>query len=596
MSRQRSGERGAILITSIIVIVILASLSAALVTSVLAQNTQAVTNARKVRASSLAEGATEVVEKQLLQGISNFVPLPAVGTRATGSIPFTDPNNAGRTLAAADYEVQQVPNSSRTVTDPSGLQTFFQEVSILADLDYRGAHEKVRRLVQVAQIPLFQFAVFYNSDLEILPGPNMTLTGRVHSNRDIYIGCGGTLTINSAYLRAAGNIYRKRKNDGTMSTGTVNVLVSGTSNYASMDSFAQQTLARIPTISGLDSNFRGFDINHDGDFIDLGELSPWVVESIRRWNGTVQTAEHDIHELVPPEVKSIKRYEPTTNGTGGDYNYNAQTGNYTQVAAGTGAYQKSFYHSRADLVILDGVAYDRAGRSVSLPSGTISSKTMYDAREGRNVTVTEVDVAMLNTSGRFPANGLIYAARSDARLTRPNGIRLKNGSTLAGPLTVVSEDPVYVLGDYNTVAKKPAAVICDAVNLLSNAWNDTKRAGLLPVALPTTFNLAMITGNYSTTTGNYNGGFENFPRFHENWDNVTCRIRGSFVNLYLSDIARGTWVYGGDHYTAPNRNWDYDPAFNDPNQLPPFTPRVAYVTSVAWYRNLSELDYREDLP
>jgi type II secretory pathway pseudopilin PulG len=596
MIRNRRRETGSILVTSVVVLVILASLSAALVTSVLAQNTQAVTNERKLRASALAEGATEVVEKQLLQGISNFVPLPAVGTKATGTVPFTDPNNANRTVATVDYEVQQVPNSSRTVVDTTGLQTFFQEVSILADLDFRGAHEKVRRLVEVAQIPLFQFAVFYNRDLEILPGPNMTLTGRIHSNRDIYIGSDNTLTINSPYLRAAGNIYRKRKNDGSMSTGTVNVLVSGSTNYASMDSYAQQTAARIPTVSGLDSNFRGYDRNGDGDFIDSGELSPWVVEAIRRWNGTVQTAEHDIHELVPPEVKSIKRYEPTADGTGGDYNYNAQTGAYTQVSPGTGAYQKAFYHKRADLVILDGVAYNRNGSRLTLPSGTLTSHTMYDARERRNVTVTEVDMALLNTSGYFPANGLLYAARSDARLTQPNGIRLKNGSTLAAPLTVVSEDPVYVWGDYNTVAKKPAAVICDAVNLLSNRWDDSKRSGTLPTATPTTYNFAMITGNYDTTTGNYNGGFENFPRFHENWTNVACNIRGSFVNLYLSDIARGAWVYGGDHYTAPNRNWDYDPMFNNPNTLPPFTPRVAYVTSVAWYKTLSELDYREDLP
>ena len=38
----------------------------------------------------------------------------------------------------------------------------------------------------------------------------MTFSGRVHTNEDIYVGCGGSskLTINSDYFRAVGKIYR----------------------------------------------------------------------------------------------------------------------------------------------------------------------------------------------------------------------------------------------------------------------------------------------------------------------------------------------------------------------------------------------------
>ncbi len=594
MREHRSGERGSILITSIIVIFVLASLSAALLTTVLAQNSQGQTNERRTRGSYMAEGATEVVEKTLLQGIANFIALPSGG--ATGSVPFTDPYDPNIVLASVDYLAQPVPGGVRTVIDPTGLRTDFQSVSILANVDYHGTKERVRRVVEIATTPIFQFAIFYNSDLEILPGPDMTLTGRVHSNRDIYIGCGGTLTVDSNYLRAAGNMYRKRKNDGSMATGTVNVRVTGSASFERMDSWAQMNSAGIPSTSGFDSNFVGYDGNGDGDFIDSGEYSPWVVEAIERWNGTVQTSSHDIHELVPPEVQSIKRFEATGSGTGGDFNLNPVTGQYYPVAPGTGPYRKGYYHGRADLAILDGVAYNRSGTPLLLPPGTITTRTMYDGRERRNVTVTEVDMALLNASGRFPTNGLLFAARSDSTVATPNGIRLKNGSTLLAPLTVVSEDPVYVWGNYNTTAKKPAAVICDAVNLLSNRWDNSKTAGTLPAANETTYNFAMVTGNYNTTTGNYNGGFENLPRFHERWDGVRCNIRGSFVNLYLSQIAQGTWVYGSDRYTAPNRNWDFDPDFNDPNRLPPFTPRAVTVSSVAWYRSLSELDYQEDLP
>ena len=33
--------------------------------------------------------------------------------------------------------------------------------------------------------------------LEILPGPSMTLGGRVHTNGNLYVGCGSTLTMNT---------------------------------------------------------------------------------------------------------------------------------------------------------------------------------------------------------------------------------------------------------------------------------------------------------------------------------------------------------------------------------------------------------------
>ena len=39
---------------------------------------------------------------------------------------------------------------------------------------------------ETALVPIFQFAVFYGNDLEIAPGPDMTLIGRVHSNGNLW--------------------------------------------------------------------------------------------------------------------------------------------------------------------------------------------------------------------------------------------------------------------------------------------------------------------------------------------------------------------------------------------------------------------------
>ena len=51
----------------------------------------------------------------------------------------------------------------------------------------------VQQGIQFASIPVFQFAVFYNLDLDIEPGAPMTINGKVFSNQNIWMWPGGTL-------------------------------------------------------------------------------------------------------------------------------------------------------------------------------------------------------------------------------------------------------------------------------------------------------------------------------------------------------------------------------------------------------------------
>jgi hypothetical protein len=213
---------------------------------------------------------------------------------------------------------------------------------------------------------------------------------------------------------------------------------------------------------------------------------------------------------------------------------------------------------------------------------------MYDARQANGsstkIKLLNINMGLLAATGKFPSNGLLYAANNgEGSGLNAAGVRLTNGSTLPSKLTVVSEDPVYIKGDYNTVAKKGAAVIGDAVNLLSNAWDGSKTKGSLPAASATTYNVAMVAGNLNTTVGGYNGGLENLPRFHEDWSGKTCSIAGSFVNTWYSAFATGAWNIGGDFYNPPARLWTYDTAYNSVANLPPFTPMaVAAHDVVSW--------------
>lgn len=185
-----------------------------------------------------------------------------------------------------------------------------------------------------------------------------------------------------------------------------------------------------------------------------------------------------------------------------------------------------------------------------------------------------------------------------ANLPIPGGIGASPDPT---GLTVASDQALYVLGDYNRgtvyagdLPRQPAAFIGDSINIMSNNYwnpacagsfcrdgqsvlslNDPSRA-----ATNTWVNAAFLGGVDVTAVGNYNGGLENYPRFHEEWSGRTFTYRGSFVSLGQPLHANGAWCGTGTAckiYNPPDRNWNYDPAFNDAANLPPMTPRSVYL-------------------
>ena len=129
-----------------------------------------------------------------------------------------------------------------------------------------------------------------------------------------------------------------------------------------------------------------------------------------------------------------------------------------------------------------------------------------------------------------------------------------------------------MVSGYNKI---PSAVVGDAVNILSNAWNDAN--SLLSqssrVASNTTVNAAIVAGNVPTTSSSYSGGIENFTRFHENWSGRYFTIYGALALLYNSGQATRPW--GGADYTPPGRRWYYDTMLQD-NNPPGFSAARVY--------------------
>jgi hypothetical protein len=133
-----------------------------------------------------------------------------------------------------------------------------------------------------------------------------------------------------------------------------------------------------------------------------------------------------------------------------------------------------------------------------------------DAKAGR--ASPDLDVQRLEDSGFFPPNGIIYNSQPAVDGT-VIGLRLKNAGELPSAMTVATDNPLYTLGNFNTTAKKPAALIADAITILSRNWSDlnSRRDINGRVALTTQVNACFMTGNTETGADGqgYNGGLEN---------------------------------------------------------------------------------------
>jgi hypothetical protein len=257
----------------------------------------------------------------------------------------------------------------------------------------------------------------------------------------------------------------------------------------------------------------------------------------------------------------------------------------------------------------------------------------------------------LNTAINTPANPDPFGtAAGSARITSCNStarknwvsgarhvLRLVDGSlgnvplrtdaaaTLDSPggFTVASENPVYILGDYNSntadsagwagdttafagdvAGHAAAAVIADTVTLLSHDWTDAESMQTGNVTNANNRNANTVTSYRVAISGGKNrtfpyssastwavyagepdigtdGGVHNFLRFLEDW-NVAANYKGSLVSLYYSTYNTGFYKCCNTVYDPPTRNYFFDLDFTSPGGLPPGTPMFRDVESLSF--------------
>src|ERR1700704_4780385 len=260
-SDSRTNERGAALATSLIVLSLLACISM----TVLA----VVTHEARIAGSDLQRtqtfyAAAAGMEKMTADFCSLYArtsqPTQAQFDTIMSSYP-TELINEGFTFSKPDGSAGQllsadpVPNSSVTIPNGSVFSGLIATVipytlDTTATQTATGTQVRLQRKINNYLVPIFQFGMFSNEDLEVHPGPAFAFNGRVHANGNLYIN--GAMTFLSKVTTANELVVDVVRN-GTTRTGSMSVQVGAINVPLTIGSVVDG-----PNVSGTSTGMAGY--------------------------------------------------------------------------------------------------------------------------------------------------------------------------------------------------------------------------------------------------------------------------------------------------------------------------------------------------
>ena len=223
-------QRGSAIVIALLILVLL-SVFVALALSRTASEAAAVGNeASEGRTFYAAQGSLEVMtrnfnevfETKINPSDAAFDPVRNINPVRAGVEPGLAQYTFNREVLRVDAGTYSVINEGpyaglyatrdnwrlrTTATDPSGIQV------------------QLTRNILNNRIPIFQFGIFYNDNLEFHPGPNFDFGGRVHSNGSLFLseGPGKVLYFDSRVSTAGEIVTDVRRNGSAPGTGVIKI-------------------------------------------------------------------------------------------------------------------------------------------------------------------------------------------------------------------------------------------------------------------------------------------------------------------------------------------------------------------------------------
>lgn len=240
---RRHAERGAALATALILLVLMGVVAASIVAVAQAEISVASEDLQQMRTYQCSQAHLEHMTNQFsdlfhktnspttaqLNGIASTAP---AGLASEG-FSFVNPSLGLDNQKLAVYRARSTSSTSLwpTVVLPPGSTAFAGLYASLVPyrmrstchFDATGTEVTLEREINSYLIPLFQFGMFSDGDIELHPGPAFIFNGRIHANGNIYLN--GNVTLLNKVTTANEIVTDVIRNGNVRSGANVNVVV-----------------------------------------------------------------------------------------------------------------------------------------------------------------------------------------------------------------------------------------------------------------------------------------------------------------------------------------------------------------------------------
>jgi Tfp pilus assembly protein PilW len=244
--RQQQSPRGYALLFVMVLGVIFASLSAAYLWATARDNIEARAQLNSTKALYAAEAGVAVGIETVRKDIEDNIVRPDFSLNALGAPTLPDVTFP---LYKAGYFQQQNGTLSPTYIGGTslepiasgvnqGLYALQTPIQVLATAKVGNASSTVADAIRLDLIPVFQFAMFTDGDLEFLQPAPMKVSGRVHANGDVYFSNGNSVSL-TGIVTSAKQLF-------PYSAASNSVTVGGSTNQTFLKR-PNNAMAAVPT-------------------------------------------------------------------------------------------------------------------------------------------------------------------------------------------------------------------------------------------------------------------------------------------------------------------------------------------------------------
>ncbi|MDR3458417.1 MAG: hypothetical protein P4N60_13280 [Verrucomicrobiae bacterium] len=452
--------------------------------------------------------------------------------------------------------------------------------------------------VLLAMVPLNTWAIFYNGLLEFSQCATMIVNGRVQANGAIYVGTSASLTFNSGV--SCTHTLSAPLVDGLGSGWTPGTASTWNTTFNATPGYTTNVASVTVSLNMTNSHFL-IDIPPAGESVS----SSMGLQRLYNEAQIVMIVTNDISNSGTNPTVSIK-LQTSING----------------MVPGSDSLPTILTYTNASPSFL----------STNLPFLSLTNQS-YDQRESKTNVFTQIDIGKYATwaannssvqtklpavNGQYPT--IMYVAdRRNVNANQLPSVRLVDGAQLPANnnmgFTVATQNPLYVEGNYNvqtaassanasagstnTIYTVPAALMSDALTILSPNWTDDQGYSTYDNtqskfdAADMTINAAIVTGTMpstGTSGSTFSGGVHNLPRLLEDWSGKNLWLNTSILRLWDSNMATNQFRNPqgfnpspvNPYYNPPTRHYSFDLNYLNAAKVPPGMPVALVPIRFAW--------------